>query len=134
MKQARWAALAALLLPLAAYAHHSFGWFDMSRTVTVSGTVKKFEWTNPHAWLWVTVTDAAGASQDWGAEFAALSMLRRQGYDKDTFKPGDKVTLQIHPLKDGQQGGSFVSGTFADGRTIGRTAAAGGPPSVDPAR
>jgi hypothetical protein len=101
-------------------AHHSLGMFDMQKTSTLQGTVSKFEWTNPHAWIWVTVADSKGESQEWGLEMAALAMLRRGGYTRNSFRPGDKVSIEMHPVKDGRNGGAFIRATFADGHTVGR--------------
>lgn len=118
------------LLALAAgsaQAHHSFGMFDMSANSSVHGTVKTFEWTNPHAWIWVTADGQDGKRGDWGFECAALSMLRRMGFTKDSFTPGETVTIDFHPVKSGQQGGSFIGATFADGHTLGRKPGGGGP-------
>jgi hypothetical protein len=116
-----------------ALAHHSLGMFDMQKSATIDGTVSKFEWTNPHAWVWVTVNGANGKQEEWGMEMAALSMLRRNGYSKDSFKAGEKVKIELHPVKDGRIGGAFIRATFADGRTLGRAPGAGppgGPPGA----
>ena len=109
-------------------AHHSLGMFDMTKTTAVTGTVRVFEWTNPHAWLWITVANA-GDNEAWGFELAALSMIRRNGLSKDSFKPGDKLTVSMHPAKQGH-GGSFIFATFADGHTVGRAPGNGPPPAT----
>lgn len=111
-------AIAAMLLTTLALAHHAATMFDGSRTITIAGTVKTFEWTNPHVWLWVNVTDDKGVVTPWGIETANLSMARRLGMDRDSFKPGDQVTLTVNPLKDGREGGRFRKAVFADGRVI----------------
>lgn len=94
-----------LLLWLAgsAFAHHGFvSWFDMSRSVTVKGTVTSFDWTNPHSYIYFDVKDEKGAVQKWSAELGAVAMLARAGWRKDTVKPGDDITLVGNPAKDGK--------------------------------
>jgi hypothetical protein len=83
------------------YAHHGFvSWFDMSRSVTVKGTVTTFDWTNPHSYIYFDVKDEKGAVQKWSAELGAVAMLARAGWRKDTLKPGDEITLTGNPAKD----------------------------------
>ena len=95
----------------------------MSKTITLSGTVRTFEWTNPHTWVWLEVTDPSGSTSVWGLEGAAPGELARHGWTKRSINPGDKLTVDIHPLKTGQTGGSFNKILFADGHTL----SAGGP-------
>lgn len=121
MRSAKGWGVLALLNASAVFAHHSAGMFDPSRTVTVKGTVTSFEWTNPHVWLWVHGQDASGTAQNWGIECANLAMLRRAGLRRDSVKPGDQVTVDIHPLKDGRFGGMFVKMTFPDGHVFDMT-------------
>lgn len=118
-------ALGALSLGMAE-AHHSVAAFDLTKVEEVKGTVKTLEWTNPHAWVWVMVPDAKGGSADMGFECASLTMLRRGGWTRDVLKPGDKVTIKYHPMKDGKLGGQFVEAELADGHKLGT--GAGGPP------
>jgi hypothetical protein len=101
-----------------ALAHHSYAMFDMQATKTLTGTVKDFEWTNPHTWLWVYVTNASGAQEQWGIEGMSPNFLGRRGWARNTLKPGDKITLDIHPLRNGERGGSFVSVTLPDGKVM----------------
>jgi hypothetical protein len=102
----------------AALAHHSFSMFDMQATKTLTGTVKQFEWTNPHTWLWVYVTNASGAQEQWGIEGMSPNFLGRRGWKRDTLKAGDKITLDIHPLRNGEKGGTFLSVTLPDGKVM----------------
>ena len=103
----------------AALAHHSFGMFDQNKTISIAGTVKLFEFKNPHAWIWVTVPGKDGAEDVvWGLETAGPSMLNRMGITRHTFNTGDKVTMTLHPLADGQPGGEFIKATFADGSEV----------------
>ena len=90
-----------------ALAHHSFAMFDRDKPVAISGVVKDFQWTNPHVWIQVMVPDAKGTPQEWGVECTSVNFLRRQGWEKDSLKPGDKVKLMIFPLKDGSKGGQL---------------------------
>jgi Family of unknown function (DUF6152) len=99
------AAVVLLLLPLAGstFAHHGFvSWFDMSRSVTVKGTVTSFDWTNPHAYIYLDVKDDKGAIVKWSAELGAIAMLTRAGWKRDTLKPGDEITMTGNPAKDGK--------------------------------
>ena len=105
----------------AALAHHSYAMFDMQATKTLTGTVKDFEWTNPHTWLWVYVTNASGATEQWGIEGMSPNFLGRRGWSKSTLKSGDKVTVVIRPMRDGSKGGMFVRATKADGRVLVQT-------------
>jgi hypothetical protein len=112
------ASLSLLLAAAPLTAHHAATMFDSSRLITIKGTIKTFEWTNPHVWIWVSVPGANGEMKSWGIETANLSMARRMGMSKDTFKPGEKVTMVINPMKDGREGGRFRRATFEDGHVI----------------
>ena len=101
-----------------ALAHHSFGMFDAQKSVTLEGAVKAFEWTNPHVWIEIAVTDSKGATVDWAVEGASAAVLSRQGWSRKAMKPGDKVSILIHPAKDGTAGGSLVSATV-NGQPVG---------------
>ena len=125
---ALWLTLAAL--PTAALAHHSYAMFDMSQTVTLQGTIRDFQWTNPHSWIWIDVPDAQGAAQQWGIEGMSPNYLARRGWSKHTLRPGDKVSVVIHPLKGVEHGGSFMSVTLADGTVMRQT---GAPPPASSA-
>ena len=96
-------------------AHHSAAMFDMSKTVTLQGTVKEFQYTNPHSWLQVLVADSDGKTVEWGFETEGPSTLLRVGIKLKTFQPGDKVTIVAHPMRDGRPAGAWISATKADG-------------------
>ena len=100
------------------HAHHSFASFDASKTVTYKGVVKEIQWTNPHVWIELTVMQA-GAPVTYGFEGAAIAVLKRVGWTKDSVKAGDTVTVVGHPYKDGRPGGSIDHLVLADGRRIG---------------
>lgn len=114
-------------------AHHAVTAVDQSRTITIEGTIKTYEWTNPHVWIWVLVPDKnGGEAKVWGIESANLSMARRMGMNKDSFKPGDKVTMVINPMRDGREGGTFRKATFADGHVVDMGMPGGGQLSAAP--
>ena len=102
----------------AALAHHSFAMFDMTQEKTITGTVTDFQWTNPHSWIWIEVPTASGDAEKWGVEGMSPNFLERRGWSKNTLKVGDKVSIVIHPVKDGQHGGSFVKITLPDGTVM----------------
>jgi hypothetical protein len=102
-----------------AWGHHSFAMFDALHEKTLIGTIKEFQWTNPHTWVWLDIpgTNAAN-SEEWGIEGMSPNFLGRRGWSRTTLKPGDKVTVIIHPLKDGSKGGSFLKVTLPDGSVL----------------
>jgi Family of unknown function (DUF6152) len=101
--------------------HHSFAMFDLGKEVALTGTVNKFDWTNPHSFVWVDVVGSDGKLVTWGAEGQSPNYLGRRGWSRDTLKPGDKVTLVIMPLRDGRPGGMFKRLTLPDGKVIDQT-------------
>ncbi len=114
------AAIAAASVAAPAFAHHSFAMFDSDKMVTMKGTVKEFEWVNPHSWLRVVVQDqTSGKQMNWALELGPPQQQIRRGWKPDSLKPGDPVTVNIHPLRDGSRGGQLVSATLPDGRTLG---------------
>ena len=102
----------AVLAGAPATAHHSFAMFDRDKSVTLTGSVREFQWTNPHAWVQMLVKDASGKDVEWSIEGASTINLTRQGWSRNSLKPGDRVVIVIHPLKDGSPGGSLVSATI----------------------
>jgi hypothetical protein len=114
------AVIAAAAFAAPALAHHSFAMFDADKTVTVKGVVKEFEWVNPHSWLRVTIQDqATGRATQWAFEMGPPPQQIRRGWKPDSLKPGDPVTLTMHPLRDGSRGGQLLTATLPDGRTLG---------------
>ena len=112
------AAIVALAIAGApAFAHHSTAAFDMQKTVEITGTVKDFQWTNPHTWTNVTV-EAGKTAGIYGLEGMSPNYLSRNGWTKHTLKAGDKISFEVHPLKDGRKGGFMVSAKLADGTVI----------------
>jgi hypothetical protein len=102
---------------LPAFAHHSFALFDHQNRITVTGTVLKFEWTNPHVFIQLDVPDGA-ATKHYTVECASPNVLTRVGWKFNDIKQGDKVTLLINPLRNGQPGGMLEKATLADGREL----------------
>jgi len=102
-----------------AVAHHSFSMFDMKKDVTMQGTVTDFRWTNPHAWMHVDVADAKGVAANWAIEMTSPNNLVHQGWKRTTLRPGDKITVQVHPLNSGKAGGSLYKVKLADGTELG---------------
>jgi hypothetical protein len=113
------AAVASVLSFSVALAHHSFAMFELGKDVTVDAVVKEVQFTNPHVWLQVLVTDDKGVETEWSIESGAPGMMLRNGWKPSTLKPGDKVKLTLHPLKNGNPGGSLVRVTVPDGRVLG---------------
>lgn len=115
-----WSALlVALAAPPFALAHHSTAMFEAEKRVTLTGTVKDFQWTNPHAWIQVVVTGADGKPADWSFECGSPNTLSRQGWKPSTLKMGDEITVIANPMKDGTNAGLMYTVTLADGRVLG---------------
>jgi hypothetical protein len=112
-------ALLALCMAGTALAHHSFAMFDQTREVTLKGTVKEFQWTNPHAWILLMVPNAGGQLEQWAIEMGGPGGLQRQGWSPTTLTPGMDVKVAIHPLRDGSKGGQFMTLTLPDGTQMG---------------
>jgi len=108
----------AVLAAAPAQAHHTFAMFDLTKTVTLSGTIKTLEWTNPHIWIQMVVPGPDGTAKEWSIEGGAPNALIRKGWKYGALKAGQKVTLTIHPLKTGQPGGSLLTVTLDDGRSF----------------
>jgi hypothetical protein len=110
------AAAGLLLAPLPAPAHHGTTAYDFSKTLTLKGTVTRFDWVNPHASLeWDAKADNGGV-QRWVVELTSPGMLTRSGWHHDSVKVGDEVTVYFHPSKNGTKFGLFQRVAFADGR------------------
>ena len=103
----------------AAGAHHSFAMFDLGKDVIVEAVIKEVQFTNPHVWLQILVRDDKGVETEWSIESGAPGMMLRNGWKPSTLKAGDKVTLTMHPLRNGNPGGSLVRVKVPDGRTLG---------------
>jgi hypothetical protein len=96
-------------------AHHSFAVYDRTKTLTIKGNVKTFQWTNPHCVVWVTVQpDGGGEPQEWGIETTSPGVLTRSGWTRNSIKPGDHVAVEFNPLRDGSHGGGLNSVTLLE--------------------
>lgn len=99
-------------------AHHSYAMFDDSKELSDLAVVRIWEFSSPHAYLWVYVNDTDGKPVLFGLEAPGPNQLVRAGWDRDTVKPGDKVKVSWHPLRDGRAGGSLSGIVLADGRSM----------------
>ncbi len=105
-------ALTALALP--ASAHHSFAMFDFTKTVTITGTVKEFQWTNPHVVVWVNVEGKdPNKPEVWWLEMTSPGNLTRTGWNRKALSAGDKVVVELNPLRNGDLGGALVKVTLS---------------------
>jgi hypothetical protein len=110
---------APLTLALPADAHHSFGAFDQSKEMTVTGAVKVWRWTNPHPMMTITVTDKSAPAQgDYVFEFPAPVQLQDRGYTRNLAKVGDQVKVKYNPWRSGNNGGLFKDITSPDGKSL----------------
>lgn len=104
----------ALVAP-ASQAHHSFAMFDRTQSVTVSGTVRQFQWSNPHAYIQLEADDGV----EWSLEMGSPMYLYARGWRPRSLRAGNVVTININPLRNGSPGGVVLDVTGADGRAIG---------------
>jgi Family of unknown function (DUF6152) len=111
---------AGLVAPVSgtALAHHSFAMFDQGKETKLVGVIKEVQWTNPHIWLQVLVKDPSGKDVEWSIEGGSPNGLARQGWKRSSVKPGDQVEVVIHPLKNGDKGGSVMR-VSVDGKPVG---------------
>jgi len=122
MKKVYMLVFAALLVAAAiqpVLAHHSGAGFS-NDTKQISGTVKEFQFKNPHSWIQVMVPDAAGKMVEWSVEWGSPNQLGREGYRPSTFAPGTKVMMKVHPMSNGAPVAGFMAAKFPDGKTIGK--------------
>jgi len=108
--------LALTLMPL--QAHHSTAMFDDQREITVTGIIKEFQYTNPHSWLIINVTNDDGSVTTWGFEAEGPTTLTRSGIRKSTLPPGTKITITGHPMKDGRSAAAWVVAELEDGTVL----------------
>ncbi len=125
----RVAALAGLALATAAatpgQAHHSGAMFDAAHPITLEGTIKDVNWTNPHVSIDFLVEGQGGVGKLWTLEGSSTGIMARSGWTKRTLNPGDRATIQFKPLRDGGPAGSLVSATLANGKTYSWTGGTG---------
>jgi hypothetical protein len=114
-------ACVALLAAGSAIAHHSFAMFDATKEVTLEGTVTEFRWKNPHTHIVVDVPNGAKAPAlpgSWDIECASVAIMTRQGWNKSSFKAGDKIVLVINPLRTGEKAGALVYAIDKSGKKL----------------
>jgi hypothetical protein len=92
--------------------------YDGDTEIEMRGIVEEFDWTNPHTWLYVTVNEENGSSSQWVFESNSTGQLTRVGWSADSIKPGDEVTIIMHPLRDGTRGGTIVAVHLPDGTIL----------------
>jgi hypothetical protein len=90
-----------LLVSSPTFAHHGTSGYDMEKVITLNGTVASFNWSNPHCLIHIDVKDSKGDAKDWIIELAAPTLMTRNGWTKDSLKPGDEVIAETHPAKNG---------------------------------
>jgi hypothetical protein len=92
-----------------ATAHHSFAMFDMTKSVRLEGTVRRFEWSNPHSWIFLEVVGPGATAEQWIIELPSAGALAREGWNKNYLSSGERVVLNVNPLRDGRKGGNLES-------------------------
>ena len=110
---------AAIAVAIPVLAHHSFTMFDMSKKVTLVGTVTSFEWSNPHCYIEIDAPEESGSAKHWSIEMGSPSILQQSGWKFSSLKKGDKTTLVINPLKTGLAGGFLNTATLPTGKVLG---------------
>jgi len=99
-------------------AHHSYAMFDMGKSVAMEATVVRFKWQNPHAFIEIDA-DARGGTERWSIEMTSPNNLAQEGWKRTSLKPGDQVTIWVHPLRSGARGGSYAGIRLPSGATLG---------------
>ena len=115
-----WAIAGLFVIIQPAIAHHSGAGFDSDKVIEITGTIKEFQFKNPHSWIQVMVDDPKGQKVEWSLEWGSPNQLGRQGVRPATFPVGAKVTMRINPMANGSPAGGFIGAKFADGKTVGR--------------
>jgi hypothetical protein len=119
-----WAGALATAMALAvsspAWSHHSHSMFDHEKELTINGTVAEWVFRNPHVYLYVDTRLENGETVKYSVEMSNITNMIKAGFGANTFKPGDPVTVTLHPLRDGRPGGNYITATSPDGKTFGR--------------
>jgi hypothetical protein len=114
--------IAALLVATSALAHHSNSAFDGDKVMVLTGTVMEWKWTNPHVWIILSVDDSNGSKVEWAIEGRTPGQLVRAGWSKTILKPGDTITVDFSPAKDGSRTGLLTRVRRPDGTVVGQQA------------
>jgi len=110
--------LLAPVIDVTVQAHHSHAMFDLSKEVTLTGTISKVLFRNPHVMLILDVKGPDGQTVSWTVEMSTIEIENRRGLTPSMLKPGDVITVKLNPLRDGSKGGNYTSLTTADGKTF----------------
>ena len=110
------ATLVGLAFAAPAWAHHSHALYEPEQWITLNGTVKEFQWVNPHSWLYLIVTNENGETEEWALEARAPFRLAEQGWELDVIHPGDEISVTVKPLRRGVRGGLLGTVRLANGR------------------
>jgi hypothetical protein len=113
-----WFVVLVLAIVTPALAHHSFAVYDHTRTLTLRGTVTKFQWTNPHGFIELDVTQSDGTVKHFSIELTSINMMQRVGWRSNMIKAGDQVTVVMAPLLAGDPVGLGLEVVLADGKTM----------------
>jgi hypothetical protein len=111
-------ALLALGSDVTVHAHHSHAMFDLTKEVTLTGTISKVAFRNPHVMVFLDVTGSDGQTVAWTVEMSTVENEQPRGLFPSMLKPGDRITVKLNPLRDGRPGGNYTSLTTADGKTF----------------
>ena len=103
-----------------AIAHHSGAGFNNDQVIELTGTIKEFQFTNPHSWIQIIVEDTKAQKVEWSLEWGSPNSLGRQGIRPSTFPAGARATMRLRPMLNGAPAGAFVGAKFSDGKTVGR--------------
>ena len=113
-----WSIALIIVMVAPALAHHSFAVYDHTRTLTLRGTVTKFQWTNPHGFIEMDVQQSDGSMKHYSVELTSINMMQRVGWRSNMIKPGDKVQVVMAPLLSGEPVGLGLEVVLADGKTM----------------
>lgn len=102
----------------AASAHHSGAMFDQAKTITVVGTVREFKWASPHAWLYLVMAVPGGMTEEYAVELSSINIIARRGWDRHSANPGDRLSVTVHPMRDGGKQGLLLSMTLPGGKVL----------------
>ena len=114
-----WSVVLMIVMVVPALAHHSFAVYDHNKTLTIRGTVTKFQWTNPHGFIELDVHQSDGSMKHYSVELTSINMMQRVGWRSNMIKPGDKVQVVMAPLLSGEPVGLGLEVVLADGKTMG---------------
>ena len=98
------AAVVAVLFSIPAWAHHSHANYNTTEYTNLTGTITEVVWTNPHVWIYMEVANAQGRPQMWAMEGGSVTSLMRGGWQRNSIKPGDKISVRCNRLRDGSEG------------------------------